>query len=126
MMILEMNSTKAGLEEAVKHKANQLLRFSLSRFEGVITRVKVHFSDTNGPKGGVDKRCRISAKLRTDGQLVASGEGCDHIEALSYCVDKLSRSVRREIEKRRGFPFYNKRNILDAVTDKNESTMVKR
>lgn len=99
-MILEINNSKAGLDEEVTRKVKEMLRFTLARFEGVVTRVVVRFIDVNGPRGGVDKRCRISAKLKTTGQLVVVGEGASPVEALAGCLDRLVRSVRREIDRR--------------------------
>ena len=42
-MILEINNKQAGIDKGVAHQAKRLLRFSLSRFEGVVSRVKVRF-----------------------------------------------------------------------------------
>lgn len=108
-MILEINKKKAGIDEDVFTEAKRLLLFSLSRFEGVITRTKVRFFDVNGPKGGIDKRCSISVKLRTPGQILVSGQGSNYIEALSNCIERLVRSTRRATEKHRHFPFRLKR-----------------
>ncbi|MCF6291366.1 MAG: hypothetical protein L3J03_10285 [Desulfobacterales bacterium] len=114
-MILEINSKQAGIDEDVSRQARHLLRFSLSRFEGVVSRVKVRFFDINGPKGGVDKRCRIMAKLRRSGQIVVLGQGSNYLEALGNCLERLVRSTRREVEKRRYAPVRLKRRT-DLVT----------
>ena len=94
----------------------------MSRFEGTVTRVKIHFSDINGPKGGIDKRCRVSAKLKKAGQVVVLSEGKNYIEALSNCLERLVRSIRREIRKRRQSPIRTKRkmNLINVV--QNEMT----
>lgn len=125
-MILEINNTKAGIEQNITQKAKQLLHFSLARFEGVVTRVKVRFFDVNGPKGGIDKRCRISAKLNKSGQLIVLGEGNNYLEALNGCLDRLVRSTRREIEKRHYFPLRQARRAvlkrpLEIDTDLDEN-----
>jgi len=73
--------------------------------------VKVHFFDINGPKGGIDKRCRISIKLKTSGQLVVLNERDHYIEALSNCLDRLVRSIRREIERKRHSPIRRKKEL---------------
>lgn len=121
-MILEINNKQAGIDEEVFHKAKRLLQFSLSRFEGVVSRVKVRFFDVNGPKGGIDKRCRISTKLRTAGQVIVLGEGENYIEALNNCLERLVRSIRRKIEKRCHSPVRLKRRMDIMFTDQNETT----
>jgi len=110
MMIFETNNKQAQIDENASNEVKRLLKFSLSRFEGAVTRVRIRFFDVNGPKGGIDKRCRISAKLRTGGQVVVSGEGEYYIEALSSCLERLVRSIRRKIGKRQSSPIrFNRR-----------------
>ena len=120
MMIFEINNKQAGIDKNISSEAKRLLKFSMSRFEGAVTRVKIHFSDVNGPKGGIDKRCRISVKLKKAGQVLVLSEGENYIVALSNCLDRLVRSIRREIIKRRQSPIRAKRKINRDVVGQNE------
>jgi len=97
------------MDQDVFYKVQYLLQFSLSRFEGIVSRVRVRFFDVNGPKGGEDKRCRVSAKLRTTGQVIVLGEGSNFVEALNNCLERLVRAIRREIDKQRTEPIRNRR-----------------
>ncbi len=108
-MYLEVNNNQAGMDEEATLRAERLLRFSLSRFNGTVSRVTVTFSDMNGPKGGLDKRCRMSAKMKGAGQLLAENDGHDCIEALSRCLDTLVRAIRRAVEMRRVGPIRKNR-----------------
>ena len=101
-MQLEVNSRQTDIDEDVLCKAKRLLRFSLSRFKGAISRVKLMFNDVNGPKGGIDKRCRIMVKMKTAGQIVVENDGMDYIETLSICLDRLTRAIRRKIDRQTG------------------------
>ena len=118
-MMFEINNKQAGLDEDEIQRTKRLLRFSLSRFEGVITRVKVRFFDVNGPKGGIGKHCRVSAKLRTTGQLIVSGVGVDYIEALNSCLQRLVRSVRRDTDKRLSTQVRKRRKVEAPFFDEN-------
>ena len=40
------------------------VRFALRRLTTFVPHAKVQFSDVNGPRGGVDKRCQV--ELKTD------------------------------------------------------------
>ena len=120
MMIFETNCKQAQIDENASDEVKRLLKFSLSRFEGTVTRVKLRFFDVNGPKGGIDKRCRITAKLRTDGQVVVSGEGEHYIEALGNCLERLVRSIRRKIGKRQSYPIRFKRRFNQEYEGKSE------
>ena len=115
-MILEINNRQANINRSVFLKSKKMLRFSLSRLEGVLSKVKVHFSDVNGPKGGVDKRCRISAQLINAGQIIVLGEGKNFLSALKNCLGRLVRSTRRELEKSKHFIVRPKRRIYLLAT----------
>ena len=119
-MIFETNSKQAQIDEKASNEVMRLLKFSLSRFEGVVTRVKIRFFDVNGPKGGIDKRCRVSAKLRTGEQVVVTGEGEYYIEALGNCLERLVRSIRRKISKRQSYPIRFKRRLNQEYEGKSE------
>ena len=114
-MHLEMNHRQAGLNDEVAHRAERLLRFAMSRFTGTVTRVKVTFIDVNGPKGGFDKRCRLTAKLKVAGQVEVQHGGHDYTEALSHCLDKLTRAIRRDVDRRRTGPI--RKNRITAKID---------
>jgi hypothetical protein len=123
-MIFELNNKQAGMDQDVFRKVNHLLRFSLSRFEGVVTRVKARFFDVNGPKGGTDKRCRVSVELRSAGQVVVLGEGSSFFEALNNCLGRLVRATRREIDMRRTKPIRKNRRKSHLSIDQYESKQI--
>jgi len=120
-MIFEINNKQAGIDENVLVEVKRMLQFSLSRFEGVSSHARVRFFDINGPKGGSDKRCRVSVKLRTSGQIVVLGEGANYIEALSNSLDRLVRSIVREIQKKRESPIRQKRRNDHTYTGQDET-----
>ena len=100
-MQLQMNIRQAGLDDDFSSRAERLLRFSLSRFHGAVSRVKVTFAEVNGPKGGSGKRCRITARMKASGKVVVQCDGLDYIEALSFGLEKLVRAIGRDIDGRR-------------------------
>jgi hypothetical protein len=70
-------------------------------------------SDINGPKGGVDTRCVVSAKLLAVGEVVVQGEGEKAYSALNYCLSRAGRTISRNLEKRRDTPIrMNRRRTL--------------
>lgn len=123
-MVFEINNRQAGMDREVIRKVNRMLRFSLSRFDGVISRVKARFFDVNGPKGGTDKRCLVSVKLRTSGQVAVLGDGSNFVDALSNCLDRLVRATRREIDRRRTKPIRKNRREAFLPIDQYESQPV--
>lgn len=108
-MQFAVNNRQAGMDEEDSLRAERLLRFSLSRFDGTVSRVEVTFTDVNGPKGGIDRRCRIAVSMNTAGRIMAQSEGHDYTEALSLCLDRIVRAIRREVDMRRTRPIRKNR-----------------
>ena len=77
------------------------LRFALSRFAGRIEKIMVFLDDHNGPKGGVDKVCRVLVKARGCGMIVAAVADADWINAVDRATTRIGRSVARQIARRR-------------------------
>lgn len=100
-------------DETIKNMKRRLL-FSLSRFGHAIQGVTVQLTDINGPKGGHDKECLIVVKLQKGGKVVVQGKGTDCDLALNHCADRISRTVDRELTRRRKTPIRKMRRELKA------------
>jgi ribosome-associated translation inhibitor RaiA len=89
----------------LKTQAKSIIEKSLDRYSRDITRVEVHLSDENGPKGNAgpgDKRCLLEIRMRGIDPL-AFTEFSDNIDAaLVGAVDKAQRTIRKTLDKRRG------------------------
>ncbi len=79
-----------------------LLNDSLDSFKDEVTRVEVHISDENSHKGGDDDlRCTMEARLRGM-QPIAVTHHDENVDlAIAGAADRITRSVRKTIEKRR-------------------------
>ncbi|MFM7137885.1 MAG: HPF/RaiA family ribosome-associated protein [Planctomycetota bacterium] len=77
------------------------LRFALARFSGRIGRVNVFLADQNGPRGGIDKTCRIVVRLRDGGDVVAEVNDVDWEVAVDRATTRIGHSTGRELARRR-------------------------
>jgi hypothetical protein len=96
----------ANFNGSSKHIISQQMQIFLLRYRAVIMRVRVHFSDVNGPKGGLDKRCMVIAKLRSaGGEITIQSKGMDYLEVFQSSFERLIRSLQRETTKQRQKPI---------------------
>lgn len=95
--------------ETIREHIDRRLAFALDRFEREIERIDVSLADLNGPKGGVDKQCRMVAKLRSDGTLVIEDEDMDFYTVINRAADRLGHAVQRAIERRRDMKYARRR-----------------
>lgn len=85
--------------KSLRELAKRRLRFALSRFDARIQRVELTVSDANGPRGGVDKSCRIAVKLRRIPQVVVEDADMDVAKAISRAAEKAGRAVARAVDR---------------------------
>lgn len=74
-------------------RLEQKIRQRLRRFEGRLTHVEVHVSDTNGSKGGNDKR--VSLEVRPSGHqpLAVHADGERIEDLVTVAADKAARAL---------------------------------
>lgn len=77
-------------------RAHQRVRLAMGRFVGRVREMKVWLSDENGPRGGVDKRCRV--EVLGDGLEVRVEERDANVHAaLGGALDRARRAVARAV-----------------------------
>ena len=83
--------------------AQRRLLFALSRFDSKIQRVDLVVADTNGPRGGVDKSCRISVKLRRAKEVTITDQDSNIATCVARAAERAGRAVARAIERTQRF-----------------------
>ena len=81
--------------------AKRRLLFALSRFDSRITSVVLTVEDTNGPRGGVDKRCQLLLKLKRSQDIIVSDIDEDIGKCIARVADRAGRAVTRQLKKKR-------------------------
>ena len=84
--------------------AERRVRFSMRRLSWLVPRVKVHLSDVNGPRGGVDKRCQV--QLVADGRpdVVVTSVARDWRSALQSALGRAVRSLLHNWQRSHKLP----------------------
>lgn len=100
-MNLEMRNCNMDKSEFLNEHVMEQVERAVHRFRDRIRRITVRLTDLNGPKGGVDKRCRITAELLHSPPLVVEGESDDAYDAVAQAAARLGRVTARLIGKRR-------------------------
>ena len=100
-MRIEFRGLKSAATEEFRGHAERRLWFALGRFAHRIDRVSVHIGDTNGPKGGLDKQCRVRARLIRGREVLVGDEDADWRVLIDCASARLGRSVARVLERER-------------------------
>jgi len=99
-----------GLREYI----DRHLYFALGRFGQAIDQVDIRVGDTNGARGGVDKRCRIVVKLRAAGSTSIAIDDVDEslYAAIARATARVGRTVARTVDRKRGKRAYQRRRAV--------------
>jgi hypothetical protein len=73
--------------------------FALRRLTAFVPRAKVQFSDVNGPRGGVDKRCQVELSTVTTGTVVIATLARDLRTALDRSLGRATRVLTRSLQR---------------------------
>ena len=77
------------------------LRFALTRTSERIKRVVVRVGDTNGPRGGEDKFCKIQVALEGAPSVVIEDAGADLYAVIDRAAERAGRNVAKRVDRRR-------------------------
>lgn len=75
------------------------VRFALRRLTAMVSRAKVQFSDVNGPRGGVDKRCQVELHSESAGTVVIASLASDWRTALDRSLGRAARVLKRSLQR---------------------------
>jgi putative sigma-54 modulation protein len=97
-MELAVRTRNLPLTEPIEMLVRQRLGFALGRHASEIRRVDVELADINGPRGGIDKRCRVDVILSHGGRIRAESTDLRVRDA----IDGAARRVGRRVARLRG------------------------
>ena len=100
-MNIDIQSLGFPITAALSDHARRRLRFVLTRRSGRIQRVVVRLGDENGPRGGVDKFCRIQVYLIDAPVAAVEDVGTDLYSVIDCATDRVGRVVVKHLDRSR-------------------------
>jgi ribosomal subunit interface protein len=105
------------LDDAQRDHIELRLQFALGRFAPRVTHVAVHVADTNGRRGGVDKRCRLVTRVTGLDELVVEDHDQSFYVLIDRVTERLGHTVGRRLERER---FGNERVAFDGQSPRTQ------
>ena len=98
-MQIDIQARHFSLTDALRNHAERRLRLALTCCKNHISRVVMRLSDTNGPRGGVDKHCHLQVVLSGLSDVVIEDTEADLYVAINRATDRAGRTLTRKINR---------------------------
>ena len=96
-MELEVRGRNLSLSEPIEALVERRFAFALGRFSNEIRRVDVKLADINGPRGGVDKLCKVEVTLAHGGRVRAQSTELLARDAIDRAAERVGRRLSRKL-----------------------------
>lgn len=100
-MNVNVQSLGFPITAALAAHAGRRLRFALTRHGDRIHRVVVRVGDENGPRGGLDKFCRIQVHLLDAPLAIIKEIGLELYAVIDRATDRVGRVVTQNLDRSR-------------------------
>jgi len=105
-MQFDIHGKDIPITEQLRGHIERRLCFAMERFATRIGRVQVTVCDLNGPRDGVDKRCRVAFVLMPSATVVIEDRDSNVYVAIDRVADKAGRCIGRRLKRLRGVSEY--------------------
>lgn len=100
--------------EDLQNRIERKVKNAVDRFKDRIDRISVLLSDVNGPRGGVDKICQMTADVRGIGTVFITAVGSDLLAAVANAAERLGYRIHTNTQRQRDFGVHRRATIRGA------------
>jgi len=98
-MQLNVVGHHVNVTDGIATHAQTRFEAALGQHDRWIQHVTVRLEDLNGPKGGLDKRCHASIRLKAGADIEVEERQSDIYAAINLAADRAKVAVGRKVDK---------------------------
>ncbi len=99
-MQITIKSTEVPLSSDRRQQIERRVAFAMSRLAWRVRRVDVSLGDLNGPRGGIDKQCRVRVHFDRGPAAVVEDRDSDLSSLIDRCLARAGRVAHKWVDKR--------------------------
>ena len=100
-MQLSIRKNNLQWSDALAGYTERRVHHGLDRLRERVRSVLVRLADVNGPRGGRDKHCAVLIRLATGEEIIVNARDACPYRAVDGAVNRLKRSVKKQVGRRR-------------------------
>ena len=100
-MEIAVRVRQLGSNEDLQKQVERRIEYAVDRYRSRIDRISISLTDLNGPRGGVDKLCHITADVRGARPVVIVERGEDLLAVVNRAARRLGYRIGRSIHRGR-------------------------
>lgn len=97
-MRIAIRTSHFALQPEQRARSERRASFALARLNAAITRVEVRLADANGPRGGVDKRCRVLVHLGGGVTTFVEDKDSDLATLIDRTLDRAGPAAHKRLD----------------------------
>lgn len=98
-MQIQINNQLDAFGRVAELGIRSKIEAAFTKYTNKVKSVMLTAKDLNGPKGGIDKQCRVLVRVNGIGEVVATGKHESLSQAISTAIKRAERSVAKRIRK---------------------------
>lgn len=98
-MMIDVRTVHLDMTDAIRQHAEDRFVGALHRFDRFVRSLSVRLVDLNGPRGGMDKACRVMVTLRDSTQIVIEQIGTDLYAAMDQAAGRAKQALGRKVDR---------------------------
>lgn len=99
-MKLIVNSRHIQASSEIHAHIDRRIAFAFSRSRKHVRTLLVKLTDINGPKGGIDKQCKVVVRLYSQPSIVIVERQADIHHAIDRCITRASRNLMQQLKRK--------------------------
>lgn len=100
-MEIAVRVRELGWNEKLQSEVERSIEYAVDRHRSRIDRISVYLTDLNGPRGGSDKWCHITAEVRGARPVLIEERGHDILAVVNRAAKRLGYRIGRSIHRGR-------------------------
>ena len=99
--MISIRARSVDWSDELRDIVERRISFAVDRYKTQVKYISVYLADVNGPRGGVDKICQITADLDHGDPVMILEKGIEIEPTVNRALSKLSYRVGRRLQRRK-------------------------